>query len=53
MFKFLKKISFLEQLAEDRAQDIARLSKKISQQSDLINGLQNQINDLKPKKKTK
>jgi archaellum component FlaC len=53
MFKFLKKISFLEQLAENHAQDMARMGKKINQQADLINGLQNQINDLKPKKKTK
>ena len=53
MFKFMKRIGELERVAIERNTEVIALRKALKQLTDVTNGLQNQINELKPKKKTK
>jgi len=53
MFKFLKQIDELERVAIERNTEVIALRKALKQLTEVTNGLQNQINELKPKKKTK
>lgn len=53
MFKFLGRIDELERIAIEKNSEVIALRKALKQLTDVTNGLQNQINELKPKRKAK